>query len=286
MNTSGFINVLLAFFLCCTLSYGQSSGYNTDSVFVQFDRKLGKVIYHHPSGFQTLYAIGRIYGVTPESIARANPKVINDTRPPVTRLVIPISDSELRYDKPSYHNKGKYQPVYYRVQKGDNLFQISRKYFDLPTRVLVERNQLASRSISPGDALLIGWITKDQSSLVVLEGDLMDPFGGDPEMARLFDLQDVPMMETNEVAFWKKGAHSRGFLVMHRHAPAHSIIEIINPLFGKKIYAKVLGKIPDNLYPAEVDMVLSTEAARQLNAIDQKFFFRSRYPRDTQSASR
>lgn len=263
----------------------------TDAAFIQIDDKLGKVVYHRVLEHQTLYAIARGYGVPESRLLEVNPK-LTDRRslPPV--LMIPISDQQILYRMPLFKNKNEYVAVYYQVQAKDNLFRVSRVYFDMPTNLLSNRNNLDGDDLNIGQTLHIGWLKSEYEPLIVHEGRKKEEgFPGNTpgkELAVRFmdEYANQNLISKNEVAFWKLNEDSKGFFIMHRHALPESIIEIKNPMYDSTVYAKVIGNIPAHLYPKEVDMVISKEVALALGAVDAKFFVRSRYKPDRVSASR
>ncbi len=264
----------------------------SDPVFVKVDRKLGKVTHHRVLEHETLYSISRRYGVAAETIMQANPKVRPHSKklPPV--LSIPISDKMIITRIPLFKNKNDYLPVYYTALKKDNLFKISRQYFDIPTNLLANRNNIKGNRIREGQTLHIGWLKRVFTPLDIERGRLQGEEkiiarkDKTPYQVEFEEMGGADLTSKNAVAYWKADASTKGYFVMHRSAPERSIIEIVNPLSATTIYAKVIARIPDHLYAKEIDMVVSREVAEELQARDQKFFVRSRYVNPRTSASR
>jgi hypothetical protein len=46
---------------------------------------------------------------------------------------------------------------------------------------------------------------------------------------------------------------------------------------GKTVYAKVIGKMPDNAYGNEVVVIVAPSVAKMLGAVDEKFFVKMKY---------
>ena len=46
---------------------------------------------------------------------------------------------------------------------------------------------------------------------------------------------------------------------------------------NRKVYAKVIGRIPENVYGSDVVVVISSKVANFLGAKDPRFFVRVRY---------
>ena len=215
---------------------------------VVLDAKLGKVTHHQVQPNETIYSIARKYGLTPADIKKVNPGIKGQLETCSNSLQIPILDSLVRYGQPWRDESASFTPLYYKVQAGDNAFRIARVYFDFSIELLRKRNPSIDGSLKPGQVLHIGWFRHPVQPLEVLIGSL--------------DQQTLPQSDEK------------------------SIIEITNPLSGSPVYAKVIGRIPPHLYPAEVDMVMSRETAGALHALDQKFFVRCRYLVERHSASR
>ncbi len=250
-------------------------------IFVEHDDKLGKVIFHKVSGYDTPYSLSRIYGTTKKVLQHLNPEM--DSRKMPKLVKVPLAEERMVYRLPIFRNRRDYIPVRYRVKPKDNLFRISRIYFDMPTGLLTNRNRIRNNNLSTGQVLEIGWIKVPEDDLLVLSGERREETPGITEVDQRYKTQFLDGLNgstppsKNEVAYWKKDAPASGYFVMHRKASERTYIEITNPLSSSKIYAKVIGKIPENLYPEEVDMVMSSELAEALGAKDMKFFVRSRY---------
>ncbi|MBX2814427.1 MAG: LysM peptidoglycan-binding domain-containing protein [Saprospiraceae bacterium] len=251
----------------------------SDGVFVQVEDKVGKVVYHRVGTRETIYSIANLYGTTVRAIRSHNPRLPQGRLSGIVK--VPIREDQMLYRLPLFKSKKDLLPVYYEVKPQDNVFRVSRIYFSMPTNLLVSRNKIRNNELKPGQTLRIGWIKSAQGELEVLAGRNKDSHNEDAsrqyEREFLESLDDLDAPTINEVAFWKKDSAANGYFVMHRKAKERSYIEITNPLSSAKLYAKVIGNIPDHLYPEEVDMVLSQELAEALGAKDSKFFVRVRY---------
>jgi len=260
--------------------------------YITVDPKLGKVIHHELASNQTIYSIARQYGIEESRILEANPGSSRNHLP--SQVLIPIDNEDIVLRLPIFRNKEKYLPLYYQVRKKDNVFRISRVYFDMPTNLLENRNNLTEAKLSIGQSLQIGWLKRSFDELIVNSGSLFTGKELPPESELSKKYQErfeqeyvgLTLIPKNEVAHWKESETTKGIFVMHRHARQQSIIQIENPMSGVTAYAKVIGNIPEHLYPKEIDMVLSKELAVLLGAKDPKFFVRSRYKSSQASASR
>ncbi len=278
--------VAILFAFLTAFGFSNAASHNTDlqlvdSVYVSILKKRDKVVMHKVEVFETLYSISRFYGVDLDQIKKRNPKIKSTVHLP-DEIEIPIDDDLVIYNLPSRENASKYVKLYYRVKEKDNLFQISRIKFDLPTELLMHRNRLESENLRAGQVLLVGWIEQDITPLLVMEGRpkdhgiSSDPFGYYTQFEA--SISSAKVIEENQVALWNRAMQgSTGFLVMHRTIPEKTIIEIRNPMSGVTTYGRVIGQIPENLYPEEVDMIVSTDLAKQLRVLDPRFFVQVRY---------
>jgi hypothetical protein len=84
-------------------------------------------------------------------------------------------------------------------------------------------------------------------------------------------------VEQRGAAFWqKKGNMKTDLYCLHRTAKAGSIMSITN-MNGKTVYAKVIGKMPENAYGHEVVIIVAPSVAKLLGAVDENFFVKLKY---------
>ncbi len=266
-----------------------------NEAFIKIDSKLGKVIHHSVHDNQSLYSIARSYGVTQRDLIRTNPNLKVDQRILPGTIVIPVDDKNIISRIPLLRRKEEFLPVYYKVKKRENLFRISRQYFDIPTNLLATRNDLDDQELSEGQVLHIGWLKKSFGPLKILAGKRYEDIPEEPESlaSRSFrlkfeaDYQGVDLKIMNEVAQWKESEQEgKGLFVLHRTAQKNRIIEINNPMSDQTVYAKIIGNIPTHLYPPEIDLVISRDLAEALEAVDSKFFVRTRYQKSKSAVAR
>ncbi len=80
------------------------------------------------------------------------------------------------------------------------------------------------------------------------------------------------------VAYWQHGHRANtNKYVLHNSAAINSIIELYNPMLRRTVRAKVIGRIPEETYRNDIDVVLSEGAAESLGALDSRFQIEMRY---------
>ncbi len=238
----------------------------------------GKKFIHHPiKPKQTLFSISRYYNIGLEELFELNPTFRNDPTLRIgSRVKIPIPNKAIkRYKSSSFVAAGN-TSIYYVVQPGDNLYQISKRYFEMPIDSVAKRNRLKNNSIKPGQRLLMGWMgtegfhTDWRPARPVAESDVLKTHYNEGK-------KNKKETEAQGVCFWPKDSKEKGSLyALHRDAKIGSIIYVNNPMSNRTVYAKVIGRIPEG-YERNIEVVLSPEAARKLGARDPRFFVKTKY---------
>ena len=73
------------------------------------------------------------------------------------------------------------------------------------------------------------------------------------------------------IAYWdKKGKDYENLMVLHKSAEVNTLIKLTNPVNGMSTFARVVGKIPENAFKKDIDVVLSPAVARKIGAIDAR----------------
>ena len=257
----------------------------------------GKIIYHHEvQQGETFFGISRAYGVNVDEIIRKNQTTAGAGLSPGDRIIIQFDPQRI-----SSAADERSHILVYEVEPGTTLFSI-RRASGLTIDELKRMNSLSSADLSPGQRLVVGYFntapsgslssrrtpsevreatqdtemqtestTQTQGTIAHEEVNLKNP----PETATIVEMN---YEEQRGVAVWNQDWKSTtGFYVLHRDAPINSIIEIENPMFGRKAYGKVSGKIPVSLYSSDVILIVSDALARHLGVIDQRFFVKVRY---------
>lgn len=238
----------------------------------------GKKIIHHPvKAKQTLFSISKYYSIGLEELYQYNPAFRTDPTLRIgAQVKIPIPNQAIKRYKTKKFVAKQNASIYYRVQAGDNLFQISKRYFAMPVDSVRKRNRLRDDHIKPGQLLLMGWMG--------LEGISPEwrPAQAAPvenAMKNKFDQQKKrnDSVEAQGVCFWQKDSHEKGALyALHREALIGSIIAVTNPIYRRTVFATVIGRIPDG-YENNIEIILSPQAARNIGAKDPRFFVKIKY---------
>ncbi len=236
-----------------------------------------KIVQHTVKPKQTLFSIARYYNLSLEDLIEQNPVLKNDPSLRIGRqLRVPIPNKAIRRFKGKDFKAVEYASIYYVVQGGDNLYNISKRFFDMSVDSIAKRNKLKNNYIKPGQRLHVGWMgiegihsdwrtAKQSTGSGVLGARYLAEKNGRKEI------------EAQGVCYWQKDSKEKGDLyALHREAAIGTIISVLNPMSNRTVYAKVISRIPDG-YERNIEVILSPEAARKIGALDPRFFVKVKY---------
>ena len=250
-----------------------------DTIFLATGILSQKMHEHRLAPRQTLYSLAQFYGLTLEELYFYNPTLKNANYSIGTVVRIPIPNRAINRYKGKYFEESQYVPVCYVVEKGDNLYHISKRVFKLPIETVKEKNNLESNVLSVGQVLNVGWMS------IFGIPDSLRQFKGHPLWKqsyvnkRKYFHKKVYKKERKRQgpALWIKGTKDKSTLVvMHRQAREGDIIGVTNPMNNRTVYAKVVGKIP-YAYPANIEVIVSPTVAKMLGVLDEKFYAKIQY---------
>jgi LysM repeat protein len=252
-----------------------------DTIFLNFSPYQEKIFQHHIAPKQTLYSISKFYGLTLEELYFYNPELKDQSISIGQPIRIPIPNKSIvRYKIPGFDAQ-KNVPVCYRIKKGDTMYNISKRIFQMPIDTVMTRNQLTSFELTIGQVLQLGWMS--------IEGipETNRKFRGHPiwkkneVMRRKYDNNRQVKKEYQQrgVAYWQKDSEAKEeeMFALHRNAPINSILAVTNPMKKRTVFVRVIGRIPGTVYGDNVITVLSPAAAKMLGAKDSRFYVKVRY---------
>lgn len=135
-----------------------------DTIVVRLDETYGKYMEHRVEKKQTLFSLAIAYGIDLYDVYDYNPSLKSRILGVNDLLRIPLSNDHIITDENLLLPNKKYRPVYYVTQPKDNLYRISKFYFNMAFDDVIARNHLTSHTIKVGQKLMIGWFdpTKKQ----------------------------------------------------------------------------------------------------------------------------
>lgn len=222
----------------------------------------------------TLYSISKYFNVQTGEILKYNPQLTQKLPQLGDILQIPIKINSL--DDQAISDQSQL-PVFYTVKKGETLYTISKIYFNTPLSEFTQRAGLESVNLTPDQKLFLGYL--NLSPMNDDENIVKDTITEDSKVTDRFmqAYGHLDIKSEKGIAFWRSRNATGKTFALHREAKVGSALEITNPMFDTKIYAKVVGRLPKGAYTDDIMVVLSPKAAKALGALDPKFFVKVRY---------
>jgi LysM repeat protein len=261
--------IALAMACCFTATIqGQSSKLLTskDSVFMFVHEGGQKILMHPVKKGQTLYGISKFYSITQEELVAFNPWYKDDkTIETKDKVLVPLPNKAIHRYVKSAQTKN-YAPLYYVVQKGDNLFNISKRYFEMPVADLVKRNNLKSETIELGQLLHVGWVPVTGIPKEWRSGSTTPT--ATPAPTTTTKGSPAVVLPTH-AAYWVKDKDSvSGNFCLTNLAPKNSVIIVTNPVTKKSIEVNVVGKL--NIIKNKKIKIILSETAAQTLGLNEK----------------
>jgi LysM repeat protein len=184
---------------------------------------------------------------------------------------VPIPNAAIKRFKGDNFKRWKYAPIMFVVKKKDNLYKIAKTLFRMPIDSVRKWNNLPDETIQPGQLLHVGWMSIEgvPDTIRDIRGKLLQSD---------FAKQKSKAKEQKGAAYWQKnGNQNTDLYCLHRTAKVGTSLAITNNMNNKTVYAKVIGKIPDNAYNNETVVIVAPSVAKLLGAKDEKFFVKVRF---------
>ena len=339
----------------------EGSAYSFDFVEVEKNFDGDFVFTHTIRKGETIYRLSRMFGLKSRDIFQYNPHLENTIISIGEELVIPLNLDTIETSIALGENFKGAIPIIYTVKPKENLFRISRIYFNQPLINLVKRNKMDDSSVSMGERLTVGWfissydnakekevkLREEESQKMVFEKIIKaskskaqskkekpskivekpveeTPVKAKPELEKTIRSEEIvervaedtgaikvenkesikkpentvetsnkeeaeeAVIEEDEIeltvqtskgmALWKRdSADTENLFALHATAKVNTMIEITNPMLGRKVLAKVIGNLPKNSYPDSVILVVTPKVAKDLGIMDTRFFVELRY---------
>jgi len=233
---------------------------------------------HQIKAGETLYSLSNTYRTTLPLIHNSNPDLMETELRIGDTISIPLN-LELLKDRP-HRNSANSAIVIYHVESGETLFAIAKRWLKTETRHIKNMNSLESAVLKLNMPLIVGWM--DTRFLNAPKLNAEDVKIAEMDQALIAENKATvqgfkPVVEGGK-AIWKssKSAGDKPY-ILHRKAKINSLVQLYNPMTGKKIHAKVVGRIPERNYDDNVMVVLTPYLANALKARDQAFFLKMKY---------
>jgi LysM domain len=236
-----------------------------------------KIIWHRVRSKQTLFSLSKFYALSLEELYEYNPEFETDPVLRVDEFVrIPTPNIAIKRYKKKGFVSAQNAPLIYVVQEGDNLYQISKRYFDMPVDSIMARNKLKSNVLRKGQLLHMGWVGTEGFSSEWRKDRKPTP---ESILKNRYTQLKPKYKEVSSqgMCVWNKDSREAShFYALHREAAVGTVVVVTHATNGNTTYAKVIGRIPPN-YPNSTEVVLSPAAAKRLGSAKEEFLVRLRF---------
>lgn len=272
MNIKGLIFSALILISHVTWSQIPGTRIQNDSFFLETDPSNRLYLNYKVSKKQTLYSISKTFQIDLDSLFYLNPELKTTGLHENAILKVPVNKSSISSNELESPKSGIL--LLYKIKTGESLYHLSKRKFDLNLSNLLKYNNLKTSAVHEGSILKLGYL----------------PILDSPKEKEVPDNNHQSAdTENTIVEFEPFTKQSRGVAVseydqlgsgrlfaLHNTAKMDSQIEIENPVLNRKVYAKVIGRIPP-IYEHDVQIIVSAETARLLGAVDKRFFVSIKY---------
>lgn len=234
-------------------------------VFLNKSAQPNAYFVHKVRKTESVYGIAKHYQTDWNELVDLNVDINFEKVSDGTEILIPFTPRNIQLD-----STAGAMLVLYTIQPKDNLFALSSRYFKLPIQHLKHLNPWISQGLPVGKVLRLGYIHR-QKTLEIK-----------PAVPPSIKSVEQPETEAESLYSFSKGGRglvrvessSLGvgrYFALHSSAKMESMIEITNPVNGRKLMAKIIGRIPP-IYPKGTQLVVSGSVALYLGVPDDRFY--------------
>lgn len=252
----------------------------TDTMLLQTDPLSGNMVFeHYLAPGQSLFGAGQFYGLGLEDVYSLNPN-LRSKYEPGDKVRIPIPPKTIRATI-APDSLAWFVPVYYQLRRGETIFGLYKRVLQLPddSRLMSLNPELNPAALSANQIVAIGFLKLDGIPKE-MQGEIEDAY-----VRRNRGLRELwnnrtegrRMKSQNGKAAWTRKGDRDKWMVLHRTAPINSLIEIDDPRSKKILYARVVGRVPEQIYPPDVILVVSPLLLKAFGVRDKVFYVRTRH---------
>ncbi|TAE37401.1 MAG: LysM peptidoglycan-binding domain-containing protein [Sphingobacteriales bacterium] len=259
-----------------------------------------KVILYKIDPKDNYYSISRKYGVSPKIVMDFNKNIPLQIG---TIIRIPtLMDFEAGQTPAAALNQTTATETLHTVAPKETLYAISALY-GMKMEDLKKLNNLKSNALSIGQTLKViqnkSKIAEVKEAEKVIAKETPKPNNAEKttqndtpkieplpsnkplDSAITSPNKDIPTnkygiteMQEKGTAVWidDKNLDATKSYALHRTAPVGTVIKISNPMSGRSVFAKVVGRYTENETTKDVIIVITRAAAEAIGVIDKRFF--------------
>ncbi len=234
---------------------------------------------HEVEAGNTLYGLSKTYQIDPSLIYDYNNMEAVKSLNLGDTVLIQFDRKRYQYDK----TEKSLHTLIYNIKPGDTFFKLSRIMLGINEDKLLLLNQKESTTLKVGEVILMGYY--DNWQVNKSEIDKSNEINTQKWEDITETKDEILKSWVNEqgVAIWyEEDQFGDEKFVMHSHAIPGTYMLLYNPMNKRKVKAKVIGNIPPNTYPKEIQVLLSPGAAKALGALDTRFYVKFKYEKIVQ----
>lgn len=256
-----------------------------------------QVIIHKVEPKETYYSLGRKYNVSPLSIMEFNH---NAALHPNDIVKIPtqreFKKAPTTFSSEPNQTTSTLKITKHKVKAKETLYSIAKDY-GMSVEDLKKLNHLKNNDLAIGKVLKVTEAVEEKPITEKRKDDSAEKktskSSTTTEVAetpkpkiKIVDTTDsqnnleiptnrygITAMNEKGVAVWIDDGNldSSKSYVLHRTAPVGTIMKITNPMTGKSVFAKVVGRFAENETTKDVLIVVTKAAADAVGALDKRF---------------
>ena len=129
-----------------------------DRVIVQISPNYGKVYVHEMAPKQTVYTLAKTFDQRMSDVKSVNPGIDFNSMNAGQKIRVPFLAASLIKHPSELATGGDYVPVFYMVRPKDNLYRISKVYFDQTIENLLAINNIKTFDLKIDQIIQVGWL--------------------------------------------------------------------------------------------------------------------------------
>jgi len=262
MNPFG---LLISFFGLCLLATQHPLQAQYLEVFLNKSAQPNAYFVHKVRKTESVYGIAKNYQTDWNTLAEVNPDINLERVSEGNAVLIPFNPRNIQPD-----STAGAMLVLYTIQPKDNLFALSSRYFNLPIQHVKHLNPWISQGLPVGKVLRLGYIHRQNA----LNPKPTVPSSTESIKQSVTDVESSYSFSKGGRGLVRVESSSLGvgrYFALHPSAKMESMIEITNPVNGRKLMAKIIGRIPP-IYPKGTQLVVSGSVALYLGVPDDRFY--------------
>jgi len=218
----------------------------------------------------TIYSLAKTFQVSTQDIYSFNGI---DPNLPISEgkiVNIPLKRKRVSFKEPK---TGLTTALTYIVKPKETLYGISKTKFGMSVEDVLRMNDLKDNQLKIGMPLKIGWYNLENTPSGFTDIAATTVGTNEPEIGEWKKSEEATVLVKEKViGMWDKNIQSvSGLFILYNNAKPGTIVDLYFPMLHSTIKAEVIGRLPDNTYPSDIEIFISPEVAKKLRIFDRRF---------------